>query len=225
MNIISDGYTGMSVNFQSTICLPLIYEGSEFSVNNLPSLLGGQVLVCFDCNTDRIYRTPAKPQSAYLIQMNQPFLFKQNLFAQLVMMPAVDDVQHFVALAMQLFVPDSFRYHLTSLNYGTIRLFSSIHSLMCVASPSDEALQDVCLLITSAYHVLSFSADDLRRLRGFAMACSHELAAAQQAAVTFAGPLPTSIIPAPTISAPDIYDKEEEKDRRMASIVARQWAA
>ena len=96
--------------------------------------------------------------------------------------------------------------------------------------PSDDALQDVCDLITSAFNFLVFSPDDIRRLRGFAMACSHELArslaAAQQAAVTSVTALATALVPVPTTPPSDhLMDVEGIKDRRVASVVARQWRA
>ena len=139
-------------------------------------------------------------------------------------MPSVEDSAGFVALAEQLFLPEAFRHALVALNYGSIRLFCSIHSQLCVASPSNEALQDVCLLISSSFPFLSFSADDIRRLRGFAMACSHELSAAMQSAGTLAL-LPPVSAPVTTNVTDYGMDAEDGKDRKMAHIVARQWAA
>ena len=58
------------------------------------------------------------------------------------------------------------------------------------------------------------------------MACSHELAAAQQAAVTSASPMATALVPVAATAPPDIvYYREDDKDRRMSDIVARQWKA
>ena len=168
-----------------------------------------------------IFFTSWKPLFTILIRLNVYSVIIQTTGVK---MPSVDDTAGFVALAEQLFLPEAFRHALVALNYGTIRLFCSIHSQLCVSSPSDEALQDVCLLVSSSFAFLSFNADDIRRLRGFAMACSHELAAAMQSAGSFALAPPVAN-PAPTSVVDYGIDGEDGKDRKMAHIVARQWVA
>ena len=88
-------------------------------------------------------------------------------------MTAVSDAAAvFMMVACEAQLPDDIAFGLHMLGYGSISAVASIHSELCVAAPSAVALQRVTSMLLNAFPHLSFSEDDLRRLRGFAQACS-----------------------------------------------------
>ena len=133
----------------------------------------------------------------------------------------------FNALARNCHLPDKFRLMLIHLMYGTIPLFASIDSGLCTRAPTAPALQEVVALCSSACPALRFDHDDMRRLRGFAMACSQAMDCSHQNALASIGlsPAPVAtVIPTTPISNPATPDVVAT-DRTMAAVAARMWEA
>ena len=101
----------------------------------------------------------------------------------------------FNALARNCHLPDKFRLLLIHLMYGTIPLFASIDSGLCTRAPTAPALQEVVALCSTACPALRFDNDDLRRLRGFAMACSQAMDASHQSELATIGLSPAPVAP------------------------------
>ena len=130
----------------------------------------------------------------------------------------------FNTLALSCHLPDKFRLMLIHLCYGTIPLFASIDSGLCTPAPTAQALQEVVQLCTLNYPALQFDADDIRRLRGFAMSCGHAMDDAQKSGLQGLGlgaPPPSPVPAGGSSPAPD----QPDTDRTMARVAARQWEA
>ena len=111
--------------------------------------------------------------------------------------------------------------------YGTIPLFASIDSGLCTRAPTAPALQEVVALCSTACPALRFDNDDLRRLRGFAMACSQAMDASHQSELATIGLSPAPVAPSipstPTSSSAPA--EAVATDRTMAAVAARMWEA
>ena len=111
--------------------------------------------------------------------------------------------------------------------YGTIPLFASIDSGLCTSAPTAFALQEVVTLCTSACPGLRFDNDDLRRLRGFAMSCSHAMDGSQQTGLASIWLSPAPVAPSipSTPSSSPAPAEAVATERTMAAVAARMWEA
>ena len=118
-------------------------------------------------------------------------------------MSALTPAEEFNRLAQSCHLPDSFRLSLIHLRYGTIPLLASIDSGLCTPAPTALALQEVVLLCTTALPRLVFTAEDIRRLRGFAMSCHYGMVNAQQSGLHGLGLVAVPVSsPAPAPATP-----------------------
>ena len=131
----------------------------------------------------------------------------------------------FDQLARSCHLPDKFRLMLIHLMYGTIPLFASIDSGLCVPAPTAAALQEVVVLCSSACPALQFDADDLRRLRGFAMSCHFSMVQSQQQSLQVLGLTAPTAPATPTTPSQAPGGDGAETEKGMAGVAAQQWEA
>ena len=107
---------------------------------------------------------------------------------------------------------------------GSVTAFAAIHSDLCVAAPSDVALQAVISLLLHAFPHLTFDDDDIRGLRGFAQACSELVVEYRKRSLASMGLLSGPVVqPVPQTPA---YNLElTDRDMKAAEIASMQWEA